>query len=131
MVEKAELVADLLEQQGVYASVINARFVKPLDEDLIVNLGRDAKLLVSLEENTIHGGFGSGVLEILSKNRICIPTLQIGVPDRFIPQGSPEEQLNEAELNVEQIYGRVLEKLPEVVKKIRKKRTMDQKKRAS
>ncbi|GIT03789.1 MAG: hypothetical protein CM1200mP28_10480 [Deltaproteobacteria bacterium] len=98
---------------------------------LIVNLGRDAKLLVSLEENTIHGGFGSGVLEILSKNRICIPTLQIGGPDRFIPQGSPEEQLNEAELNVEQIYGRVLEKLPEVVKKIRKKRTMDQKKRAS
>ena len=131
MVEKAEQVADLLEKQGVYASVINARFVKPLDEDLIVNLGRDAKLLVSLEENTIHGGFGSGVLEILSKNRICIPTLQIGAPDRFIPQGSPEEQLNEAELNVEQIYGRVLEKLPEVVKKIRKKRTMEQKKRAS
>ena len=131
MVEKAEQVADLLEKQGVYASVINARFVKPLDEDLIVNLGRDAKLIVSLEENTIHGGFGSGVLEILSKNRICIPTLQIGAPDRFIPQGSPEEQLNEAELNVEQIYGRVLEKLPEVVKKIRKKRTMEQKKRAS
>ena len=88
-------------------------------------------MLVSLEENTIHGGFGSGVLEILSKNRICIPTLQIGSPDRFIPQGSPEEQLNEAELKVEQIYGRVLEKLPEVVNKIRKKRTMEQKKRAS
>ena len=43
--------------------------------------------------NHIHGGFGSGVLEILSKNRICIPTLQIGAPDRFIPQGSPQEQL--------------------------------------
>ena len=71
------------------------------------------------------------MLEILSKNRIYIPTLQIGVPDRFIPQGSPEEQLNEAELNVEQIYSRVLEKLPEVVKKIRKKRTMEHKKRAS
>ena len=71
------------------------------------------------------------MLEVLSKNRICIPTLQIGAPDCFIPQGSPEEQLNEAELNVEQIYGRVLEKLPEVVKKIRKKRTMEQKKRAS
>ena len=57
--------------------------------------------------------------------------MQIGAPDRFIPQGSPEEQLNEAELNVEQIYGSVLEKLPEVVKKIRNKRTMEQKKRAS
>ena len=71
------------------------------------------------------------MLEILSKNRICIHSLQIGAPDRFIPQGSPEEQLSEAELKLEQIYGRVLEKLPEVVKKIRKKRTMDQKKRAS
>ena len=131
MVEKAEQVADLLEKQGVYASVINARFVKPLDEDLIVNLGRDTKLLVSLEENSIQGGFGSGVLEILSKNGICIPTLQIGATDSFIPQGSPEEQLTDAELSVEQIYVRVLEKLPEVVNKIIKKRTFEQKKRAS
>ena len=92
MVEKAEQVADLLEKQGVYASVINARFVASMDEDLIVKLSRDAKLLISLEENTIHGGFG-GMLEVLSKNRICIPTLQIGVPDRFIPQGTTEEQL--------------------------------------
>ena len=73
MVEKAEQVADLLEKHGVYASVINARFVKPLDEDLIVNLGRDAKLLVSLEENTIHGGFGSGVLEILVRIEYVFP----------------------------------------------------------
>ena len=98
---------------------------------MIVNFCGDAKLLVSLEENTTHGGFGSGMLEILSNNDICIPTLQIGAPDRFIPQGSPEEQLNEAELKVEQIYCRVLEKIPEVVKKIRKKRIIEQKKRAS
>ena len=131
MVEKAEKVADLLEKHGVFASVINARFVKPIDEDLVVELSRKAKLVVSLEENTIQGGFGSAMLEILSKNKICNPMLQIGAPDRFIPQGSLEEQLNEAELNVEKIYGRVLENLPEVVKKIRKKRTMEQKKRAS
>ena len=53
------------------------------------------------------------------------------MPDRFIPQGSPEEQLTDAELSVEQIYVRVLEKLPEVVNKIIKKRTFEQKKRAS
>ena len=71
--------------------------------------------MVSLEENTIQGGFGSAMLEILSKNKICNHTLQIGAPDCFIPQGSYEEQLKEAELNVEKIYERVLENLPEVV----------------
>ena len=65
MVEKAEKVADLLEKHGVFASVINARFVKPLDEDMIVELSREAKLVVSLEENTIQGGFGSAMLEVL------------------------------------------------------------------
>ena len=121
MVERALQVADLLEKEGIYASVINARFVKPMDEGLIVNLGKNAKLLVSIEENTIRGGFGSGMLEILSNNKICIPTLLIGAPDRFISQGSQEEQLNLSELNVEHIYGRVLEKLPEVLKRTRKK----------
>ncbi len=121
MVERALQVADQLEKEGIYASVINARFVKPMDEGLIVNLGKNAKLLVSIEENTIRGGFGSGMLEILSNNKICIPTLLIGAPDRFISQGSQEEQLNLSELNVEHIYGRVLEKLPEVLKRTRKK----------
>ena len=131
MVERALQVADLLEKEGIYASVINARFVKPMDEGLIVNLGKNAKLLVSIEENTIRGGFGSGMLEILSNNKICIPTLLIGAPDRFISQGSQEEQLNLSELNVEHIYGRVLEKLPEVLKRTRKKITIKQKKLAS
>ena len=131
MVERALQVADQLEKEGIYASVINARFVKPMDEGLIVNLGKNAKLLVSIEENTIRGGFGSGMLEILSNNKICIPTLLIGAPDRFISQGSQEEQLNLSELNVEHIYGRVLEKLPEVLKRTRKKITIKQKKLAS
>jgi 1-deoxy-D-xylulose-5-phosphate synthase len=131
MVDAAEQVADLLEKNGITVAVINARFVKPLDEDTIVQFGRDSQLLVSLEENTIHGGFGSGVLELLSRNQIYTATLQIGAPDRFIPQGSPDEQLLAAELSVEQIYGRVLERLPAVVKKIRKNRTIQPKKRAS
>ena len=61
------------------------------------------------------------MLEILSNNKICISSLLIGAPDRFISQGSQEEQLNLSELNVEHIYGRVLEKLPEVLKRTRKK----------
>ncbi|HIP64845.1 MAG TPA: 1-deoxy-D-xylulose-5-phosphate synthase, partial [Deltaproteobacteria bacterium] len=120
MVDIAEQTADLLEKNGYSVAVVNARFVKPLDEDVIVRLGREVQLLVSLEENTIHGGFGSGVLETLSVSGICVPTLQLGVPDRFIAQGNPDEQLRSAELSMEQIYSRILERLPVTAhKKIR------------
>ena len=132
MVDIAEEAADLLEKNGYSVAVVNARFVKPLDEDVIVRLGREVQLLVSLEENTIHGGFGSGVLETLSVSGICVPTLQLGVPDRFIAQGNPDEQLRSAELSMEQIYSRILERLPVPAhKKIRKKRIVSPKKLAS
>jgi len=128
MVDIAEQTADLLEKNGYSVAVVNARFVKPLDEDVIVRLGREVELLVSLEENTIHGGFGSGVLETLSVSGICVPTLQLGVPDRFIAQGNPDEQLRSAELSMEQIYSRILERLPVPAhKKSRKKRTVSPK----
>ena len=90
MVNIAEQTADLLEKNGYSVAVVNARFVKPLDEDVIVRIGKEVELLVSLEENTIHGGFGSGVLETLSASGICVPTLQLGVTDRFIAQGNPD-----------------------------------------
>ena len=122
MVDTAEEVADVLEAKGFSTAVINARFVKPLDEKVIVQFGGKVKLLVSLEENTIHGGFGSGVLESLSEKGMCVPTLQIGVPDRFIAQGSPEEQRQATELSPEQISTRILERLPVTEKEINKKR---------
>jgi len=132
MVDIAEQTADLLGKNGYSVAVVNARFVKPLDEDVIVRLGREVQLLVSIEENTIHGGFGSGVLETLSVRGICVPTLQLGVPDRFIEQGNPDEQLRSAELSMEQIYSRILERLPVPAhKKIRKKRIVSPKKIAS
>ena len=123
MVDTAEKVADLLEEKGYSTAVVNARFVKPLDGNVIVQFAEKVKLLVSLEENTIHGGFGSGVLETLSEQGICVPTLQIGVPDRFIAQGSPEEQFQAAELSPEQISKRILERLPATAEKIDTKRT--------
>ena len=122
MVDTAEKVANLLEKKGYSAAVVNARFVKPLDGNVVVQFAEKVKLLVSLEENTIHGGFGSGVLETLSEQGICVPTLQIGVPDRFIAQGSPEEQFQAAELSPEQISKRILERRPATVEKIDKKR---------
>ena len=127
MVDVAVHVAELLEKRGYSTAVINTRFVKPLDDEVIVQFGGKVKLLVSLEENTIHGGFGSGVLETLSENEICVPTLQIGVPDRFISQGSPDEQLSAAELSPEQIFYRILERLPVLGEKMNKNRKVQQK----
>ena len=123
MVDTAEDVADLLQAKGYSTAVINARFVKPLDEKMIVNFGNKVKLLVSMEENTRHGGFGSGVLETLSENGIRVPTLLIGAPDRFIEQASQEEQRKAANLNAEQIFMRILERIHLPVEKIGNKRT--------
>ena len=123
MVDTAEDVADLLQAKGYSTAVINARFVKPLDEKMIVNFGNKVKLLVSMEENTRHGGFGSGVLETLSENGIRVPTLLIGAPDRFIEQASQEEQRKAANLNAEQIFMRILERIHLPTEKIANKRT--------
>ncbi|MDP6319039.1 MAG: 1-deoxy-D-xylulose-5-phosphate synthase [SAR324 cluster bacterium] len=123
MVDTAEDVADLLQAKGYSTAVINARFVKPLDEKMIVNFGNKVKLLVSMEENTRHGGFGSGVLETLSENGIRVPTLLIGAPDRFIEQASQEEQRKAANLNAEQIFMRILERIHLPEEKIGNKRT--------
>jgi len=123
MVDTAEDVADLLQAKGYSTAVINARFVKPLDEKMIVNFGNKVKLLVSMEENTRHGGFGSGVLETLSENGIRVPTLLIGAPDRFIEQASQEEQRKAANLNAEQIFMRILERINLPAEKIGNKRT--------
>ena len=123
MVDTAEDVADLLQAKGYSTAVINARFVKPLDEKMIVNFGNKVKLLVSMEENTRHGGFGSGVLETLSENGIRVPTLLIGAPDRFIEQASQEEQRKAANLNAEQIFMRILERIHLPAEKIGNKRT--------
>ena len=123
MVDTAEDVADLLQAKGYSTAVINARFVKPLDEKMIVNFGNKVKLLVSMEENTRHGGFGSGVLETLSENGIRVPTLLIGAPDRFIEQASQEEQRKAANLHAEQIFMRILERIHLPAEKIGNKRT--------
>jgi 1-deoxy-D-xylulose-5-phosphate synthase len=86
------------------ATVANMRFVKPLDEDLIRELARDHEHLVTVEENTILGGAGSGVLEVLEKQGVQRPVLQLGLPDRFIDHGDPARLLKECGLDAEGIH---------------------------
>lgn len=75
------------------------RFAKPLDEALICELVTNHDVLVTIEENAISGGAGSGVIEFLMKNRLVKPVLQLGLPDEFIAQGTQEEMHTELKLD--------------------------------
>jgi len=82
--------AEKLAADGISATVINARFIKPLDEELICCLTHERSLLITVEEAALMGGFGSAVMELLeSRNIQNCKILRIGVPDRLIPHGSP------------------------------------------
>lgn len=91
MVEAAVTVRRLLMEKGIRVGVVNCRFVKPMDLDLLVRLAAKHRLLVTLEENTIRGGFGTGVYETLNEAGAPLPRmLHLGIPDRFIEHGSRE-----------------------------------------
>ncbi len=75
------------------ATVANMRFVKPLDEELVLCLAREHGLLVTVEENTIQGGAGSAVAECLLRHGVMVPLLQLGLPDGFLEQGEPAKML--------------------------------------
>lgn len=81
--------ATKLEDVGISATVINARFMKPLDEELICCLAAERQFLVTAEEGTEAGGFGAHVAALLQDRRIPASLLRIGVPDRIIPHGAP------------------------------------------
>jgi len=103
MVETALKVAELLESVGIDAEVINARFVKPLDSDLIINSVSATKKLVTIEDNVIKGGFGSGVLELLSQNGIYYPVKMFGFPDEPILHGSRNEIFKKYKMDVQSV----------------------------
>lgn len=77
--------------EALNATLVDMRFVKPLDEQLVLELATSYDALVTLEENAIMGGAGSGVNELLMAKRRAIPVLNIGLPDSFVSQGSQEE----------------------------------------
>jgi 1-deoxy-D-xylulose-5-phosphate synthase len=87
--------AEKLAEHGINATVMNARFVKPLDREMILRIARRTGVLITVEENSLAGGFGSAVLELLESEGISgITVKRIGIPDRFIEHGS-QAQLRE------------------------------------
>ncbi|MEN6581828.1 MAG: 1-deoxy-D-xylulose-5-phosphate synthase [Armatimonadota bacterium] len=83
--------ANELAGSGVNTRVINARFIKPLDEQTILDAARQCGALVLVEENAVQGGFCSAILELLARHRIMIPVETVGLPDRFIDHGKAGE----------------------------------------
>lgn len=103
MVQEAIKAKDELLQEKINCSVINARFAKPLDCNLILATARKVKFIVTIEEGILAGGFGSAILELLSDNHINIPTIRMGIEDKFIGQGTRQEILDECNLNSKSI----------------------------
>src|SRR5688572_29066117 len=95
LVKSAELIGERLD-----ATVVNMRFVKPLDEELVLRLSETHRGLVTIEENAIAGGAGSAVLELLANCAHSLPSLTLGIPDQFIEHGSREDCLAQAELDL-------------------------------
>ena len=106
MVAKAQGAAKILQEHGIEAGVVNMRFAKPLDEELLAAYGRSKKLLVTVEENILAGGFGSMVAEYLLDNCCTAQLLRCGLPDKFVEQGKREDLLALCGLQPETIAAR-------------------------
>ena len=111
MVYPALEAAGNLAKKGIEATVVNARFVKPLDEKLILNLAETKSLIVTVEEAYLAGGFGSAVLELLEANDLLdkVKIVRMGVPDRIVTHGDPKLLLAKYGLDADGIYNKVKE----------------------
>ena len=109
--EECKLAAEHLKQKGVSTTIVDARFAKPLDEELIIKCAREHEILVSIEEGSI-GGFGSHVKNLLSEKGIFDKGLKfrsMNLPDKFIEQNTPEKMYEIAGLNASQISEKILD----------------------
>lgn len=108
MVGVAKAAHGILKKEGIHGTVADMRFVKPLDENLLVSVASKTKVLLTLEENVGMGGFGSAVMESLQKNGIsdCV-VKQIAIPDAFIEHGKPQLQREMCGLEAPQVVSAV------------------------
>ncbi len=113
MLQLAHDTAELLKREGLNVRIINARFIKPLDEQLLLGLEEEGKPIVVLEEGSELGGFGSSVLEFYSlRGFYGVPVRIIGIPDEFIEHGSIKEQQTEVGLTADRVAAELKNMLP-------------------
>lgn len=113
MVYKAKQAAEILAKSGIMATVINMRFVKPLDKAIIETMAVSKKLLVTVEENVLAGGFGSAAAEVLADGDLLKHTslIRMGIADTFVEQGTHDELLEICNLQPEQLAYKVKERI--------------------
>lgn len=103
MVDHSVKAAELLKEYNINAEVVNMRFVKPLDRELLYDVLNRFKKVITIEDNTIVGGFGSAIAEFMAQNNFKNDLLIHGVPDRFIEHGKPEELYEELKIDAKGI----------------------------
>ncbi len=107
LVNESLAAAEALAKEGIDIAVIDGRFVKPLDSDLIITHAEKVPFVLTAEENSLQGGFGSSVLELLSDVGLTIPVVRLGIPDQFVGQGTQAELRSQLDFDVTGIYKRV------------------------
>ena len=112
MVKPALDTATLLEEAGFSATVVNARFLRPLDEALIHPLARRIGRVVTMEEGALAGGFGAAVLESLNDRDITSSLLRIGIADQLVDHATPQQSKESLHLTPPQMAKRILERFP-------------------
>ena len=108
MVYPSMQVAEILSEHSIEATVINARFAKPLDTELILPLAQQIGRVVTLEEGCLPGGFGSAIAEALLDAEIAVPLTRIGVPDQLVDHASPDQSKAALGLMPSQMAERIL-----------------------
>ena len=117
MVYPAMEAAQKLEKDGIDATIANARFVKPLDEEMILDLARNNNILVTVEEAYLAGGFGSAVMELLEARDLLdkLKVIRMGVPDIIVTHGDPKGLLAQYGLDANGIYKKVKETVEDII----------------
>lgn len=110
MIHSANMVADLLEKDGISAGVVNPRFIKPLDVNLLIKQAGSARVIVTMENGVITGGFGSGVEDAVNREDTGVRIIKFGWPDEFVTHGSQDVLFKH--------YGLDPESVAESVKKV-------------
>lgn len=111
MVKTAEAVREALKARGLQASLVNARFVKPIDEEAVREACRGHELIVTMEENVSCGGYGEKVLDCMSRNHLGNRYLNISIPDAYVEHGNVELLKQEIGIDAESIVRRIMEAL--------------------
>ena len=112
MVAPAMATAGLLQERGVHAAVINARFLRPLDEALILPMAQRIGRVVTMEEGSLAGGFGAAVVETLVDHDVLVPVLRIGIPDVLVDHASPDQSKLALGLTPPQMAETILARFP-------------------